>query len=269
MYEAKSNEIFANTDIKGGIVITYRDRNQDFGKIGVFKPFKELDWILKKVTDRKDFKEFSQIVYSRTSYRITEKLHQDYPEAITHLSKGHRYDMSTNIMDLLSFVFYKEKPQDKYEYIQIYGRTANQRTYQYIRRDYVNLVDNLDKWKVFVPKSNGSGALGEVLTTPVIGHPVIGHTESFISIGCFDSESEANACLKYIKTKFARCLLGILKVTQDNPPDRWRFIPLQDFTNQSDIDWSGSIHDIDLQLYKKYKLDQKEINFIESHVQAM
>ena len=111
--------------------------------------------------------------------------------------------------------------------------------------------------------------MGEVLTTPVIGQPVIGHTESFISIGCFDSESEANACLKYVKTKFARCMLGILKVTQDNPPDRWRFIPLQDFTNQSDIDWSESIHDIDLQLYKKYKLDQKEIDFIESHVQAM
>lgn len=269
MYEAKSNEIFANTDIKGGIVITYRDKNQDFGKIGVFKPFKELDWILKKVKDREDFKEFSQIVYSRTSYRITEKLHQDYPEAEKYLSKGHRYDMSTNIMDLLPFVFYKDKPQDKYEYIKIFGRTANQRTYQYIRRDYVNQVDNLDKWKVFVPKSNGSGALGEVLTTPVIGQPVIGHTESFISIGCFDSESEVNACLKYVKTKFARCMLGILKVTQDNPPDRWRFIPLQDFTNQSDIDWSGSIHDIDRQLYKKYKLDQKEIDFIESHVQAM
>ena len=77
----RAMKFFANTDIKGGIVITYRDRNQDFGKIGVFKPFKELDWILKKVTDRKDFKEFSQIVYSRTSYRITEKLHEDHPEA--------------------------------------------------------------------------------------------------------------------------------------------------------------------------------------------
>jgi hypothetical protein len=64
-------------------------------------------------------------------------------------------------------------------------------------------------------------------------------------------------------------LLGIAKSTQANTPEKWKYVPLQDFTNQSDIDWSGSIHDIDRQLYKKYKLDQKEIDFIESHVQAM
>ena len=46
-------------------------------------------------------------------------------------------------------------------------------------------------------------------------------------------------------------------------------IPLQDFTPASDIDWSKSIHEIDLQLYRKYGLDEKEIAFIESHVKEM
>lgn len=46
-------------------------------------------------------------------------------------------------------------------------------------------------------------------------------------------------------------------------------IPLQDFTNHSDIDWSQSIHHIDRQLYRKYGLNEKEIDFIETHVKEM
>ena len=72
-----------------------------------------------------------------------------------------------------------------------------------------------------------------------------------------------------MKSKFARALLGILKTTQDNPPEKWKFIPLQDFTTNSDIDWSKSIPEIDQQLYAKYGLNQEEIDFIESHVKEM
>lgn len=75
--------------------------------------------------------------------------------------------------------------------------------------------------------------------------------------------------MKYIKSKFVRTGLGILKITQDNLPEKWRFVPLQDFTDKSDIDWSKSVNEIDLQLYKKYNLDADEINFIETHVKPM
>ena len=117
--------------------------------------------------------------------------------------------------------------------------------------------------------SNGSGALGEVLSTPLIGQPLIGHTQTFISIGKFENESEAKAAFKYIKSKFARALLGILKITQHNPPDKWKYVPLQDFTEHSDIDWTKSVAEIDKQLYAKYGLDETEINFIETHVKEM
>ncbi|MBK9213121.1 MAG: hypothetical protein IPO14_09300 [Saprospiraceae bacterium] len=43
----------------------------------------------------------------------------------------------------------------------------------------------------------------------------------------------------------------------------------QDFTKNSDIDWSKLISEIDQQLYKKYGLSQEEIDFIEEKVQAM
>lgn len=64
-------------------------------------------------------------------------------------------------------------------------------------------------------------------------------------------------------------MLGTLKVTQDNNKGTWKNVPLQDFTSNSDIDWSKSISEIDQQLYKKYELDEEEINFIETHVKEM
>ena len=80
---------------------------------------------------------------------------------------------------------------------------------------------------------------------------------------------EAFACLKYIKCKFTRALLGILKITQDNSKETWRKVPIQDFTSSSDIDWNQSISDIDNQLYEKYGLSSEEISFIETKVKEM
>lgn len=120
-----------------------------------------------------------------------------------------------------------------------------------------------------LPKSNGSGAIGEVLSTPLIGEPLIGYTQTFISIGAFTNVYEAQNAFKYIKGKFSRAMLGILKITQDNNKETWRMVPIQDFTTTSDIDWSKSIAEIDRQLYAKYGLDENEINFIETKVKEM
>ena len=129
--------------------------------------------------------------------------------------------------------------------------------------------DYIDAYKVFVPEANGTGAIGEVLSTPLIGEPLIGVTDTFISIGCYDNPTEAENTLKYIKTKFARAMLGILKVTQHNPRAVWRYVPLQNFKADSDIDWSQPIPEIDRQLYRKYNLSDDEIAFIEEHVREM
>ena len=129
--------------------------------------------------------------------------------------------------------------------------------------------ENLNKWKVLVVRVNGVGSVGEILSTPVVAKPDEGYTQTFIGIGAFSSQIEAENTLKYVKTKFARVMLGILKITQDNNRDTWRMVPLQDFTSASDIDWTKSIPEIDQQLYKKYGLDAKEIEFIETHAKEM
>ena len=268
-YEPDSSKVFSNTDIKGGVAITYRDGNAEFGAIGSFTPYNELNDILHKVKNHKSFVSIEKIVITSFAYHYTDRLHEDYPDAASRLSKGHAYDLKSNAFDRLSDVYQDEKPDDGHDYIRIFGRQNNERTYKFIRRDYVNNVANLDKYKLFMPKANGTGAFGEVLTLPEISEPGVGATESFVSIGLFDTAEECDNLLKYIKSRFMRAMLGVVKITQDLTPSKWKYVPLQDFTAHSDIDWSKSVAEIDQQLYRKYDLTADEIEFIETHVKEM
>jgi len=154
--------------------------------------------------------------------------------------------------------------------VAVIGVIKNKRYWRYIDKQFVDLDhENLMKWKVIIPRANGRGVLGEIFSSPIVIAPNQGYTQTFIGIGAFDTEQEANNLLKYIKSKFLRTMLSVLKVDQHNEKDTWSQIPLQDFTSSSDIDWTQPIADIDKQLYKKYNLSEKEIDFIETNVKEM
>ena len=262
-YKANSTEVFPSVDIKGGVAVMYRDSTQKFGKIGVFKAFPELNQIASKV-EKLHEKSLVEIVYAESSYRFdTSK--PEIERLVSDRLNGDKKIIS-NIFDKLPDLFTEEQ---RPRAIGFYGRTKGGRCFRYADRKLFEKHPNLDKYKVIVPESNGSGAIGEVLSTPLIGEPLIGVTQTFLTIGAFDTRAEAEACLKYVKTKFARTMLGLLKATQHNPKETWRLVPLQDFTDRSDIDWSQSVADIDRQLYRKYGLEEKEIAFIEEKVRAM
>lgn len=268
-FEQDSSKVFSNTDIKGGVAVTYHDNTQDFGAIETFTPYAQLNSIMKKVIDSDNFSSLSNIVFSAYSNKFTKKMHEDYPNAISIMSNGHAFDLKSNVFEKLTDIFLEEQPNDNETYCKFIGLIKNKRVFRYIKKIYIEETINLDKYKVLMPAANGSGAIGEVLSTPLIGEPLIGGTESFISIGSLDTYEEAEALLKYVKSKFARALLGVLKITQHVTPEKWQYVPLQDFTENSDIDWSKSVAEIDRQLYKKYNLSQEEIDFIESHVKEM
>lgn len=265
-YIQDSSVVFPTTDIKGGVAISYRDKQHTFYPVKVFTAFSELNNIFRKVSEQLD-KGLDEIMYGQNTYKFTKRIHEEHPDVVNKLSKGHENDLTTSVFERLPDIFVSNK-LDK-NYIGIIGRENNKRVIKYVKKEYIIEHENLDKFKVILPKANGSGALGEVLATPLIGKPLIGHTQSFISIGKFDTEDVANNVLKYIKSKFARVMLGVLKITQDNPPAKWKYVPIQDFTNNSDIDWSKSIAEIDQQLYRKYGLSADEIQFIEEKVRSM
>jgi len=264
-YSAQSQDIFPNVDIKGGVAISLRNQKQDFGAIISYTAYPELNGILHKVKSLND-NSICDIIYPQNKFNL-EMLKSTHPGVANFIgSEGREKRLTTSIFSIPN-VFTEEKTTANT--IGILGLVNNTRQWRWISPLLLENHPNTYKWKVIVPKSNGSGAIGEVLSTPLIGEPLIGVTQSFITFGAFDSKGEAMACLKYVKSKFARTLLGILKVTQDNSKETWNHVPMQDFTEESDIDWSKSVEEIDAQLYKKYSLTDKEIAFIESMIKPM
>ncbi len=144
------------------------------------------------------------------------------------------------------------------------------RIYRYIPKNYpFTNNEGINKFKIFISESYGCGGIEDTPAIPVLAIPGELCTGTFIQIGPFEIESEMKNCFYYIKTKFFRALVGIRKQTQHAPKSVYKFVPLQDFTTNSDIDWAKTIPEIDQQLYKKYNLNQEEIDFIESRIKPM
>ena len=269
-YFSNSKEVFESVQIKGGIAITLRNENEVFGAIHTFAEHEEVNTLLQKVCLVHSGEEafMSSIVASRGNYRFTDEFFKDYPDAKEKLGKGTGNMIASNVVDTLSEVFYDEVTNTD-DYIRILARVNNQRVYKYISTKYVIENEYLNYYNVAITEGNGTGAFGEVLSTPVISVPKEGATDTFISIGMFTTLEEAEALLKYIKTKFARAMLSIKKATQHTSKNVWTFVPIQNFTNFSDINWNLSVQEIDEQLFKKYQLSENEIQFIKENVRAM
>lgn len=94
-------------------------------------------------------------------------------------------------------------------------------------------------------------------------------TETYLVVDSFAEEYEAKNCYTYLCTQFVRFLVSQLSSTQHLSKEKFSLVPLQDFSSKSDINWNGSVHDIDLQLYSKYGLSEDDVTFIESMIRQM
>lgn len=147
---------------------------------------------------------------------------------------------------------------------------------RYVKEEYVTKCFNvMNHWKIFTSKANGgAGLLLDEKAVSIIGKSYIGKpksvcTDSLIPIGCFTSKEEAVNLQKYMSTKFLRFFVGILKVSQNLYQIVYQYVPVQDFTSHSDIDWTKPISEIDKQLYKKYDFTEEEIEYIENKILPM
>ena len=269
-YESDAKYFFSSIELPGGIAISYRDATRNFGAMKQFIQYNELNKIARKVKEKHE-KTLNSIMYPQNKFNLSN-LYEDFPILKTRIgSDGKDKRFRQIVMERFPEIFSEQKSDDSLRTLGLIGR---QREYRYISRRYVEYETWIDKYKVFVPFSNGaSGTLGKeparLISKPALGLPGDGITQTFIGIGEFGTKTEADNLMKYILSKFARILLGILKVTQGNKPETWSYVPLQDFTAHSDIDWSKSVAEIDQQLYRKYDLTADEIEFIETHVKEM
>ena len=267
-FEKDSSKLFKGVLIPGGVAVTYRDVEQDSGPIGIFTPFAELAKIDKKVQNKIPTS-LSSIMYVQSKFNL-DALYAEHPELKLCMS-GNGKDKRFRQIVLKRFPeIFTIEPSGEDCY-RILGKIDQDRSYRFIKKKYVLKEDWIEKYKVFIPFSNGaSGTLGDVparlISRPVIGYPYDGMTQTFIGAGAFETEAEAVNLNKYIHSKFARAMLGILKVTQGNKIETWEKVPLLDFSSSSFINWNSEIPDIDRQLYSFFELNSSEIDFIENHV---
>ena len=262
-YSIASN-VFNNVWIAGGVNYYLYDRDYS-GKVD----FYTCNNIKKEKQTRDLFEEGLDIVInSGENYAILQKVRKGNFVSLTTITKGRDAFGITgkNAKNVSEAIFF----DGAYEL-----RCAHEEI-RYVKKDIITKnMDIANKWKVFISKGNGgAGTLGDEKQVAILGKPYLGKaksvcTDSLIPIGCFDTEAEALNLQKYIKTKFLRYIVGILKVSQNVSQNVYQFVPLQDFTEKSDIDWSKSVAEIDQQLYKKYNLSEEEIAFIESMIKPM
>jgi site-specific DNA-methyltransferase (adenine-specific) len=116
-------------------------------------------------------------------------------------------------------------------------------------------------WKLLLPKAYGErGAIpANVLGPGIVAGPGSACTQTYVVAGPLSSEAEALSCSAYLRTRFARFLISLRKITQDLPRATYLWLPQQKWNRK----WT------DADLYRKYDLTKKDIKFIESMIRAM
>lgn len=274
LYEPDSPSVFPGTEIMGGVAVTVRDETGGLGPIGDFCPIPELDSIRRKIWEVETGSlSMDDIMFAQGRLDLS-RLYATHPECRAMVGSGGRESrLTTSILSKLPI--FSEQPDEGHG-TAVLGLVGGRRATRYVSEDLLLATrrSNMRGWKVAAPASNGSAPVGRDTRTSVIGVPqVLGpgstHTQSFVSFGDFACEAEARACMAYVRTRLARALLGILKATQHNHRGTWRLVPLQDFTEVSDIDWDAPVDGVDGQLAERYGLDDAEQDFLRDAIRPL
>ncbi len=260
-----SNSVFPAVEISGGI--NYFVYNPDHnGDIEFTEYYDEEN---SQTFTRPLFEEGLDIILSSGfSHNIISKVKNEDFESITAITKGRNAFgiLGKNANEISSSIY-----QNGY-----YELRCKHEEIRYVNSELITKNKEIaDKWKIFISKSNGAAGLltdnkeVSILGKPYLAKPKSACTDSLIPIGNFETEFEAKSLESYIKTKFLRYMVGILKTSQNILQNVYQFVPIQDFTPESDIDWTKSIEEIDKQLYEKYKLNNEEVKFIEEIIKPM
>ncbi len=145
------------------------------------------------------------------------------------------------------------------------------------KKDVKKNINLLDKYKVSIGQlnpdrggvNNAKDNKMNVITKVKIYGPNQVFTATYLLLNYFSNEKDAKHFMSYMKTRFVRFLIYLTLSSMHITLKNFQFVPLQDFSSNSDIDWSKPIPEIDKQLYKKYGLTKEEIDFIESMVRPM
>ena len=263
---ADAKDLFENAEIKGGCCFfLYSPRHNGRCNYSLVRGSD-------KLTVSTDLSRFDIFIREPILADIVQKVKNKASETIEGMiSSDTPFGIPTNPEESVKnpFKVYSDS-LDEHDTLLFLIRKDGRGT-AYISRSCISKnSQDIDKPKVLIPKAYGAS---ETFPHQIIGVPEIAPANSVCSqsyIYCsFQSEEESWKFSKYLKTKFLRALVCASKASQDAMSKVYRFVPMQDFKTNNDIDWSLPICEIDKQLYRKYGLSASEINFIEKMIKPM
>ena len=260
-YFEDTNSIFNNVEIKGGVCF-FLSSLKHKGKLNFVKVSNQ-----KRISTKRNLflKGLDIVLTDEKQCNILAKVKNEDFRPLTEITKGRNAFGIIGKNSIVNAVSSKNIFENACEL----RCKANE--IRYITEDKVTKnIDAFNAYKVFISKSAGAPNVDK----KVIGEPYIGGiksacTDSLIPIGKFDNLFEAESLQKYIKTKFLRYMVSLVKSSQNTTQIVYKFVPMQDFTNHSDIDWYKSVADIDEQLFDKYHLSVEEREHIKNSIKDM
>ena len=241
-----SNEIFPGVDVAGGICYFLWDRDNK-GLCEITNRHNDSE-----VISIRKLNEFDIFIRHSRAVPIVRKV----------LARGEKL-MNEQVSAYKPFGLRTyEKPQKTGDIKLFWQKGVG----PYKRKDITVGVDMIDKWKVISSRSGhehagnpGNDGTRRVLSRTAILPPGTICTETYLVIGSYSTEEEANNLLTYMKTRFLRFLMSLFMYSHGITKDTFAFVPILDMTK----------HWTDEKLYKRYELTEKEITFIESKIRSM
>lgn len=238
-----ASDCFPGVEIKGGVCYFLWDReNKGECDIVTHKSGKIVSSMRRNLLEN-DLDVFIRYNEAVPIYKKVSKLKEESLSEI--ISSQRPFGLPTNFKEFTE----KKNSEDD---IKVY---ANKKQ-GYINNNFIITKNSelIDKYKVLTPKAIGSGNSMQDWVKPILAKPHSVCTETYVVLGAFDTEEEANNLISYTQTKFFHFMLTLKKNTQDALAKAYMLIPKQNFKES----WN------DRKLYKKYELTEKEIEFINS-----
>lgn len=241
-YFEKSGEVFPTVDVDGGICFIHWSQE--------YHGSPEL--ITNGRKSHVDLKKYDIIPDDPASIAIIDKVTQWKNGFVGEIAWSRKpFGLATD--------HFKKKPSLKKSDKGAVPCLSNGRTLLFAdKKDIARMTDKIDEWKVCVPGAYGGKKGQRRKTLPAnqvfMVEPGTIVTETYMVVNTFGSKKQAENFIKYLQTDFSRYLLGLRKITQHIPKDRWNWVPM--------IDCSKTWTDEDL--YKQFKINKEE----QAHIKA-
>ena len=260
-------DVFPNTNNRGGVCYFINDENKIDSEVKVVTH--KDNQVVSEVRRRLLIDGVDIFIRDSLAIQIIKKIFNGcYDENFSSMVSSRKpFGIESNIIKTDIF---KQSSDDLNEPIICIGKNKCK---GFIEKEHIKSHKEwIDRWKVYVPRANNIGTeLNDDNLNSFIGEPNSICTEAYIAIGAgkINDKSSAMNVSKYLTTKFVRFLHRQAKASQDASSKTYKFIPIENFTSESDIDWSKSINEIDEQLFDKYGLSIEEKEHIKSSIKDM